>query len=505
MKELDRYTIEENQVPSCVLMERAALAVFSEITSRIGKEKTILVVCGTGNNGGDGIAIARLLHLAGYSASVYVAGDPQKMTEETRRQYTIAVKYGVVFQSSFEPRKASVLVDALFGVGLSREITGIFRDQIEEMNSCDAFRVSVDIPSGIDGDTGRVLGCAFRADLTVTFAFLKRGLCLYPGREYAGTVVTADIGIYGSKVNGSGDIRDAGSLVYHLEKADLQLIPKRRMDGHKGTFGKVLLIAGTAGMCGAAYFSAAAALACGVGMVQILTDPANRVPLQMLLPEAIINTSETEEEWNKVFGWCDTLIIGPGLGTSPESLHKLGLFLKWAAASARFVVLDADGLNLLSENPELRKYLGPRTVITPHLGEMARLTGKTVQAIKNDPVKEAVSFASENNCCCILKDACTITASPDGRIYLNLSGNDGMGTAGAGDVLSGIEGGFLCVNRENSPDASFLSALGVFVHGLAGDRAAGKSGRASVTAGKILDAIPGVLNDSREDADMTGI
>ena len=420
------------------------------------------------------------------------------MTEETKRQYSIAVKYGTAFSSRFEPRKASVLVDALFGVGLSREITGTFRELIEEMNCCTAFRAAVDIPSGIDGDTGAVLGCAFRADLTVTFGFIKRGLCLYPGREYAGKIITADIGIYGKGfgpgvVHMPDPVHDAGSGVCCLEREDLCLLPERRPDGHKGTFGKVLLVAGSAGMCGAAYLSAAAALKCGAGMVQILTDPANRVPLQVLLPEAIINTSGTEEEWRNVFEWSDMLVIGPGLGTSADARRKVETFLKWAASGGRYVVLDADGLNLLAENPDLQSYLGPQTVITPHPGEMSRLTGRPVQEIRHMSAEEAAGFSSVNNCICILKDACTVTAAPDGRLWFNLSGNDGMGTAGSGDVLSGIVGGFLCVNRKNSTDAAFLAAASVFVHGLAGDSAAQKYGRASVTAGRILEEIPCVL------------
>ncbi len=527
MKELDRYTMEERGVPSCVLMERAALAVFSEITRRCKKTDPVLVVCGTGNNGGDGIAIGRLLHLAGYPVSVFAAGKPEKMTEETRRQYQIAKQYHVPFCDTFAPARAAVLVDALFGVGLSREVGGLFREIIERMNCSDAFRVAVDIPSGIDGDTGLVLGCAFRADLTVTFAYIKRGLCLYPGREYAGQIVTADIGIYGRwpgidpcrVFDGSGaghasdadhaydaergynseraydpdHLSDAGSRVHFLVEEDLRLLPRRKMNGHKGTFGKVLVAAGSENMCGAAFFSAAAALRCGAGMVQILTDAVNRAPLSVLLPEALISTEKTEEACKSLFGWCDALIIGPGLGKSETALLMIRSLLSLASDAGCPVVLDADGLNLLSENPSLCTFLGPHVVVTPHFGEMSRLTGKSIRDLKKDPVGEAASFALEHRCTCVLKDACTVIASPEGEVYLNMSGNDGMGTAGAGDVLSGILGGFLCVHRESGLSIPFLSAAGVFVHGLAGDAAAAKSGKASVTAGSILQEVPAVL------------
>ena len=483
MKELDRITIEDMGVPSCVLMERAALAVVTEMEKLFAKEERILVVCGSGNNGGDGIAVARLLHLKGISAEIFFAGNIEKMTVDTALQWKIAESYYVPKVNNPVWDEYTTIVDAIFGVGLARPVEGKYREIIGAMNHARAKKIAVDIPSGVNGDTGQEMGIAFQADLTVTFGFAKRGLCFYPGRMYAGQVVTADIGIY----------RTAGKAdTWYLEESDLRLLPERQRGGNKGTFGKVLVVAGSEGMCGAAYLSAQAALKAGAGMVQIQTVEANRVPLQILLPEAMVSCVFQEEENIRLLNWCDVLVIGPGLGSSTISREREYWFLSHAKAAEKPVVLDADGLNLLALYQEWQEFLGEHVIVTPHLGEMSRLCKKSIKEIQDTMAQTAQEYAARTGAVCVLKDACTVTASKEGKIYLNLSGNDGMATAGSGDVLSGILAAMLCMfrNETDPPAPAKTAALGVYLHGLCGDHAAQKTGKHSMTARDIIRALP---------------
>ena len=493
MKALDSNTIQQAGIPSLVLMERAALRIADELTERL-KEKDrerILVVCGTGNNGGDGLAVARILHLRGFRTWYYILGNEEKMTAETACQFKTVQYYQVPRANNLDLNEYTTIVDAIFGVGLDRKIEGRYRELIQAMNETDAKKVAVDIPSGIHGDTGQVMGIAFKADLTVTFAFIKRGLCLYPGRSFGGRIITAEIGIYAPE----GKNSDA----WYLEKKDLTSLPSRISSGNKGTFGKVLAVAGSAGMCGAACFSAGAALKTGAGMVKILTEEENRIPLQTLLPEAMVSTGEDQDSFERDFEWCDVLIIGPGLGTSERSIRKVHWFLKKAQLTHKPVVLDADGLNLLSVHPQWNKYLGGHCILTPHIGEMSRLTGKSISEIKENQPETAAGFASETGAVCVLKDACTVTASPVGTLYFNRSGNPGMATAGSGDVLSGILAGILCMHlRKGACDLAYLAAKGVMLHGICGDRAAEVRGTRGMTASDIICYIPEILKQYEE-------
>lgn len=486
MKQLDEQTIKGMGVPSCVLMERAALKTCEMLEKELSgrkKEEKILCICGGGNNGGDGIAIARILKLHGFDASFCMVGNPAHCTEENLRQQKIAASYRVCRDDSLNFASYTMLVDALFGVGLTRDVSGVYADVIEKINCSDAFKAAVDIPSGINGDTGQIMGIAVKADLTVTFAYAKAGLILYPGRIFAGKTITADVGIYGR----TDDVWKQVSL----DKKDVQALPMRDPAGNKGTFGKVLAVTGSAGMGGAAYLSAAAALAAGAGMVRILTAEENRIPLQTLLPEAIFTVDE-KENFKDAYAWSDVLVIGSGLGKSPAAKEKAAWFLRQAAADRKPLVLDADGLNLLAENPDWMAYLGEHVILTPHMGEMSRLTGKSIGELAANRVAAASLYASETNSVCVMKDACTVTAAPDGRIYLNQSGNAGMATAGSGDVLGGVLAGTLCRYQHASKDVSlgYQAALAVYLHGLAGDAAAEKNGVPGMKASDMLKTIP---------------
>ena len=498
MKALDSNTIERMGVPSCVLMERAALKTVEEIEKVLDDRKSqehILCVCGSGNNGGDGVAIARILWLHGYQVSMYLTGNPDHRTDEMKRQLAIAANYHVPVVNNLESEEYTTIVDAIFGVGLSRAVEGRYREVIETLNRKNAWKVAVDIPSGVDGDTGAELGIAFHADLTVTFAYRKAGLCLYPGRKFAGKVVVSDVGIYAGE--------DAQGHIWQMEKEDLCSLPDKIPDGNKGTFGKVLVVAGSEGMCGAAYLSASGAFATGAGMVKIVTPEANRIPLQTMLPEAML---DCRDEFEKDFAWCDVLVIGPGLGISKEAAGKVKWFLEAAFKAGKPVVLDADGLNLLAQHPEWMCWLGAHVTLTPHMGEMSRLTGQTIREIQNDRIAAARELAEKTGAVCVLKDACTVTAAPDGMTWISLEGNPGMATAGSGDVLSGILAGvhamFLNVDGEQ-PTEGLKAASGVLLHGMAGDLAAKDTGMAGMKAGDIVRGAQKVLKN-KQDTEISG-
>lgn len=286
MKALDAYTITQMQLPSAVLMERAALAVAGAVKQYMGRPKRVLVVCGSGNNGGDGFAVARLLLLEGIAADVFFAGKEESLTEETALQKKIYENYGGKLCRNFSPDEYNVVVDALFGIGLSREVTGSYAGLIRTINASRVPVVAVDMPSGISADTGQVLGTAVKADLTVTFAFPKKGQLLYPGADYCGRLLVEDIGITGHGM--SEEERETTPFMY--EREDLARLPARKNRSHKGCYGRVLLIGGAPGMAGAPGLSAAAACRAGSGLVRIFSHEKNRSILQTAVPQATFSS-----------------------------------------------------------------------------------------------------------------------------------------------------------------------------------------------------------------------
>lgn len=489
MKACDRYTIEQMGVPSMVLMERAALSCVEYMQDQGFDLRKCLVVCGTGNNGGDGAAIARLLHLKGYKCCVFPAGNPEKRSEELKIQLKIAENYGVSVVKDFRRDEYTTIVDAVFGIGLGREITGEYRGLIERMNQSTARILSVDIPSGIHGDTGRIMGTAVKASDTVTFAYGKPGLYLYPGAGYAGNIHTADIGIY---------LRDRTAEYFVLDKSDLSVINfRRRPESNKGTFGKVFLTAGAAGMSGAALMAAKACFRTGTGMVRLHTDYENKAAVQSYLPE-VMTSFGTEQDINlnemeNGLKWCDAAAIGPGLGTGSQARIMVQHFLE---SCIKPCIIDADALNIISEDLQMLRKHKSLCVITPHMGEMARLTGTAVSKLKADPVNHASRFAKEFQVVCVLKDARTVIAFPDGRIFINISGNAGMATAGCGDILTGILAGLL--GQANAGGFPLMEDIprGAFLHGAAGDAAAEKYGSASLMATDLLEMLPKLLKQT---------
>jgi len=510
MKQIDSDTIQRIGIPSLVLMERAALAVADAVTEHMGRRRpSVLCVCGAGNNGADGIAVGRILQGRGCAVAVCLVGNRTHETEENRLQRQIAERLEIPLLDAEELLATEggydVIVDAVFGVGLGREITGSYRSCIEHLQKLaarGAWVVAVDIPSGIHADTGAVMGVALPAAVTVTFGWAKTGHLHYPGRSFCGEVRVADIGF--SEVS----LARVGLDCRSLEREDLKRLPPRRADGNKGTFGKLLVIAGSRGMCGAAYLSALAAYRTSVGLVKVLTVPENRAVLQTQLPEAIVAEYDPArlDEGNGLIeqhcDWADAVVLGPGLGRESYVETLVERVLEHAYVP---VVLDADGLNTVAQAPHLTRYFTENVILTPHIGEMSRLTGMTAAEIKENAVETARQYAARTGADCVLKDAATVIADKDGGTYINTSGCSAMAKGGSGDVLTGVLGALLAQSAENGLDCAEVAAFAVYLHGCAGERAAGRRGDVGVLAHELAEEVPLVLKDaakgSREAAD----
>ena len=483
MKAADTYTIKELGVPSLVLMERAALKVVEAMHERKIDTSRTLVVCGSGNNGGDGFAVARLLEEEGMHAEILFAGKESSLSGECALQKKIAERMGIRVFTEIPQEEYTVIIDAVFGVGLSREITGRYCDIIRWMNSRDCCKVAVDIPSGVCARTGQILGTAFRADLTVSMACVKAGCELFPGKTYAGETVAAPIGISTDFFRG-----DPGVCFTYGREDIPALLPPRKADSHKGSYGRVLMVTGSQGMAGACYLSARAAYAVGAGLVQVYTAEENRTVIQQLLPEAIVScyNGYDPEQLSGLLKWADTVCIGCGLGTGDVSEKILLHTLREADAPC---IVDADGLNLLSRHMDVLRESRIPLVLTPHMKEMSRLTGRDIAELAADRLETVREFTEEYPAVCVLKDSRTAVAQKGKPPFLNLAGNSAMAKAGSGDVLAGVITGL----SAQGMDAFGSACLGVFLHACGGDEARGAKGAYSVLAGDLIAGIENVL------------
>lgn len=489
MKMADQHTIQELGIPSMDLMERAAIRCVEVMEDQRLDLSRPCIVCGSGNNGGDGFAIARLLTQKGYPVTVCFVGNESHRTEETRSQMRLLKETGANICNEYKPGEYSIIIDAIFGVGLSREIIGRYLMVIRQMNEADAIKFAVDIPSGVSADEGCILGAAFWADITVTFQMEKVGLSLYPGKSYAGRVIVADIGIDTDKAVSDID------MAYTYEPQDYRnLLPGRMEDSNKGTYGRLLIVAGSKGMSGAAYLNAKAAYKAGAGLVQIYTPEDNRIILQELLPEAIVKTYDffDEGELLRLLKWADTVCIGSGLGTSEKSKKILKTTLENVSVPC---LIDADGLNLIAEH---RKYIDrmPHNnfIITPHMKEMSRLTGYSVEELKSRRMEILKEFTEKHQVTCVLKDSSTVVASYGERTYINRSGNASMAKAGTGDVLAGIVAGLMAQGAK----CYEAGILGAYLHGRAGDHARRDKGSYSVMAGDLTEYLSEAFKEQEE-------
>lgn len=491
MQQIDKATIDTIGIPSMVLMERAALGVTEVVCDLTSKDTRSLVVVGTGNNGGDGLAVARQLRERGYKPTILIIGEREKASDSFLQQLRIVENLHIPVVVETDDQEYDVIVDAIFGVGLTREVTGPYREAIEKINQSSSLIISIDVPSGVDSSSGQIMGCCVKAHHTITFGYLKRGLVLYPGSEMSGNIHIESAGFPDHLV----DHISPQYLAY--TKADIkELLPKRKAYSNKGTYGRVCIYAGAKNMAGAAYLSGLAAYEAGCGLVKICTVEENRDIIQTLLPEAILETYEENTDFKELIErnnqWAQVVVFGPGMGENTVTAIMLEQLMK----SSRIpCIIDADGLNLLSLHLEWLKQAKAAIILTPHIKEMSRLTNKQVTDITKRLVETAESFSQEHNVITILKDARTIVSDGLDHAYINISGNPGMATAGAGDVLTGILGGFLAQGM--SP----LSAarLGVYIHGLAGDEAKKCLGTYSLKARDIASSIHIILGDNTDE------
>jgi len=514
MRQCDEYTIQELGVPSQVLMERAAHAaievLYSEPSLGMTDRTRVVILCGCGNNGGDGFAMARFLLEEGVDVLVCYAGEwsdgspnTRKMSVECARQYTLWRECGgrtldALPACLLEYRLTPiVVVDALFGIGLSREIEGIAARWIQDVSFRNKPVLAIDIPSGVHADSGRILGCALPATVTATIGEVKRGLLLYPAAEYVGKLRVCDIGVSAEHLlNIPGAQPWGGWYVTDIE--DVSDVLCRPRNSHKGTFGRVAVMGGSCGMCGAPYFAAKSAYRAGAGLVEIFTEEQNRIPLQSLIPEAVLtlfspDALPSDEEFAHLFDRADSVVLGCGLGQSDTAYHIVEATLRLCQKP---LVLDADALNLIAAHKPLQALIAARTaptVITPHMGEAARLSGRTIGELAADPFASASDLARQYNAICVLKDVRTVIS--DGKHdMIQAHGNSGMATGGSGDCLAGLIASLYAANRtarEASP--TLLAAAGVLIHALAGDCAADQLGEHAVMASDIADAIGQVL------------
>lgn len=486
MKSCDGTVIRHYQVPSLVLMERAALALTELLVQEQFDLSKTLVVCGSGNNGGDGFAVARILKLRKTDAAVWFVGNEASLTEEADLQKKICENYQVEFVRNPVLGEYTTIVDAIFGVGLSREVSGRYAEIIEKINASGTKVLAADIPSGVSASDGQILGTAIRADVTGALAFRKFGHLLYPGAGQCGKVHTLEIGITEEGFGGQKP------RTWVLGREVLSFLPVRFPDSNKGSFGKACMFAGSRDMAGAAYLSSKAAYYTGCGLMRIVSRECNRTILQTLLPEAVMTSMEELElkKAEEALAWASAAGIGPGIGTVRESESLVKAVLEWAQIP---VLMDADALNILAKNPSwLMEERKAPLVLTPHLGEMSRLTGLGIGELKRNLPNVCREYAKKWKAVLVLKDSRTLISDGD-ALFVNERGTDGMATGGSGDVLSGIITGFLAQGVAPLQAA----CLGVYLHACAGERAEEKKGKPAMLAGDILNSFGEVMKEGR--------
>lgn len=484
MQAIDAYTMDMIGIPSAVLMERAALSVVEEIERLNVSHGRVLIVVEGGNNGGDGLAVGRILLERGYKVDIYYIGGFEKVSQGFQQQWSILHHMGVRFRKTIPNKEYAVIVDGIFGVGLSREVQGVQKKAIEAMNHMDAIKVAIDIPSGIDATTGEVLGTAFYADYTVTFGLKKLGMFFLDGIDACGTVICKPIGFPAQA------LAHVKPMIYAYDNSDLDKLPKRVNNSNKGTYGRVAVIAGSKNMSGAAFLCSKAAYSTGAGLVKIYTHESNRTILQSQLPEAVMMTYDDYEGAlaciEDALQWATVIVVGPGLGVDTVSERMLYELLMNAEVP---MVVDADALNILSNNIELLRTSSVQIIMTPHMKEMSRLIQRPVEEIAKNRFAIAREFAKKMQVTLVLKDAKSIATNGGQQTYMNLAGNNGMSTGGSGDVLAGIIAGMLAGGLTLADAAR----MGTYVHCRAGDLAAERKGNYAMLASDIISYIGEVM------------
>jgi len=501
MRNLDKCSIEECGFPQEILMENAGEAAYFVILKDFGiKNKRFVIFCGIGNNGGDGLVVARKIYSNGGDVKIYLLGDEKKFKGAAKTNFEIASKIPLNIEhvESIEAVKLDILhsdaiVDAIFGTGLTRNVEGIYKDVIQLINESGKKVFSIDIPSGINGNTGKIMGVAVKSDYTTTYGLPKLGTILYPGYDRCGK-------LYVSHISFPPSIYDS----IKVETNDPIKLPERDRDAHKGDFGEALFIAGASSYFGAPYFSALSFLKAGGGYSR-LAAPLSVTPFIaskgseiVFIPQKETSSGsislENKDSLLELSEKVDMVILGPGLSLNEETQR---LVRELAIEIEKPLIIDGDGITAVSKDIEIIKKRKEETILTPHLGEMSRITKLSVKEIDENKIEVLQKTSKDLDAIIVLKGAHSLIGYPDGRVFINMSGNCGMATAGSGDVLTGTIAAMFGLGL-TLPDAV---RMGVFMHGFSGDMAAMDNGEDGITAQDILDYLPNAVKYYRESFD----
>ena len=501
MRNLDKCSIEEYGFPQEVLMENAGNAAYFIILKNFGiKNKSFVVFCGIGNNGGDGLVVARKIHSNGGNVKVYLLGDEKKFKGAAKTNFEIASKIPLNIEhvESIEAVKldivhADAIVDAIFGTGLVRDVGGTYKDVIQLINESGKRVFSIDIPSGINGNTGKIMSIAVKSDYTTTYGLPKLGTVLYPGYDNCGKLYVSHISFPPSIYNS-----------IKVETNDPIKLPERNKDAHKGNFGEALFIAGASSYFGAPYFSALSFLKVGGGYSR-LAAPLSVTPFIaskgseiVFIPQKETSAGsislENKDSLLELSEKMDMVILGPGLSLNEETQQ---LVRELAKEIKKPLLIDGDGITAISKDIEIIKQRRAETILTPHLGEMSRITKLNIKNIDENKTEVLQKTCRDLNAIIVLKGAHSLIGYPDERVFVNMSGNCGMATAGSGDVLTGTIAAMFGLGL-TIRDAV---RMGVFMHGFSGDLAAMDKGEDGITAQDILDYLPNAVKYYRESFD----
>jgi hydroxyethylthiazole kinase-like uncharacterized protein yjeF len=505
MRQMDKNATHQYGISQDLLMENAGNAAFQVIANTEGiKNNSFIIFCGTGNNGGDGLVVARKIHSAGGLVKIYIMGQSDHFKGAAKNNFRIIKQLPVELKEvnslksiQTDIAHSRIIVDAILGTGLTRNVEGIYKKIIRLINSSNKKVYSLDIPSGINGDNGQVMGVAINADYTISFGLAKLGNILYPGFSHCGELYTSSISF--------------PPELYNNEALEMEInnpppLPIRARDVHKGATGDVLFIAGAAFYYGAPYFSAMSFLKAGGGYAR-LAAPAGITPfIAAKASELIFNPQQetgtgsiaqgNEKALLALAQKADMVVLGPGLSLNQETQE---LVIKLVSTIKKPLLIDGDGLSAIAAQMDIIKDRRHPTILTPHLGEMCRITGLNIDQIRKQPVLILKQNCRKFNCHIVLKGAHSLIGDPQQRIFINMSGNPGMATAGSGDVLTGTIAAMFGLGL---PVNTAVRA-GVFIHGLAGDLAAGKRGEDGITAQDVLDFLPSALKKYRKSYNKT--
>jgi NAD(P)H-hydrate epimerase len=488
MREIDKYCIEVLKIPGIVLMENAALKVVKNIG--LETKKSFAVVCGKGNNGGDGFAIARHLHVSGKKVEVFLVGSKEGMSGDCATNYLILKNMGIAvtninnLEDINELRdvvgRCDATIDALFGTGLSKNVDGIYDMAISIINENSSYTISVDVPSGLNSDTGKVMGNSVRAHKTITFQLYKKGFLAYDNDKLTGEIIVEDIGIPEAVV----DKFHSNEFIIDRELVKDKLLIRNKYS-HKGDYGRVLIVAGSKGFTGAAYIAAEGAVRSGAGLVTLCCSEDIQPILSTKLVEAMTVTFSEKERLKEIAAKSDSIAIGPGMGINGETFEGV----KYALESANCpLVIDADGINVLKEDLNLLKNRNNGVILTPHLGEMSRITGLSIEHIKQNRIEVAEQFAKDYCVVVLLKGHNTVITDGE-TTMINPTGNSSMASGGMGDCLTGIIASFIAQGHKPL-EAAYLAA---YVHGYAGDKLSEEM--FCVNASHVLQSVPFVIKE----------